>query len=122
MQDYSVQQMADLAAYIRMQTPRSPERTLDGDPVSGKKLYNSCFACHQPDGGGLKELKAPALAGLADYYVVKQLQNFKKGIRGSGDGDKSGKMMQASATLLKDEQAMKDVAAYISTLKLKKNK
>lgn len=122
MQDYSTQQMADLAAYIRTKTFKQPKITLGGDPVKGKTLYNSCFACHQPDGGGLKALKAPAIAGLPDYYTVKQLHNFKHELRGSGNGDKEGKMMQASAKLLKDEQAMKDVAAYISTLKIKEKK
>ncbi|EDM28088.1 probable secreted glycosyl hydrolase [Lentisphaera araneosa HTCC2155] len=122
MQDFSTQQMADLSAYIRTQTIKQPKPTLAGDPVKGKVLYNNCFACHQPDGSGLKELKVPALTGLPDYYIVKQLHNFKEGIRGNGSGDKTGKMMQASAKLLKDEQAMKDVAAYIQTLKIKEKK
>lgn len=122
MQDFSTQQMADLSAYIRTQSSKQPKPTLDGDPVKGKVLYNNCFACHQPDGSGLKELKVPALAGLPDYYIVKQLHNFKEGIRGNGSSDKTGKMMQASAKLLKDEQAMKDVAAYIQTLKIKEKK
>ena len=42
---------------------------------------------------------------------------FKNGIRGSGNGDQSGKLMQLSAQVLPDEQAMKDVAAYIHTRK-----
>lgn len=38
------------------------------------------------------------------------------GMRGNGSGDQSGKLMQLSAQVLPDEQAMKDVAAYIMTL------
>ena len=67
MQDFSTQQMADLAAYIRTQNPKQPKATLDGDPVKGKELYNNCIACHQMDQHGNKELKAPGLAGLSDY-------------------------------------------------------
>jgi cytochrome c553 len=122
MQDFSKQQMADLSAYIRTQKPKQPKATLDGNPVKGKAIYSTCFACHQADAGGLKALQVPALTGLPDYYIVKQLHNFKTGLRGSGSGDKTGKMMQASAKLLKDEQAMKDVAAYINTLKVKEKK
>ena len=120
MQNYSIQQMADLSAYIRTKTTKQPEATLGGDAEKGKALYISCVPCHQTNGFGNKDLKAPSLAGLPDYYIFKQLQNFKSELRGSGSGDKPGKMMQISAKMLKDEQAMKDVAAYINTLSIKK--
>ena len=46
--------------------------------------------------------------------------NFKSELRGNGAGDTMGKIMQPAAKLLEDEQAMKDVAAYIQTLELKR--
>ncbi|MCH2205528.1 MAG: ThuA domain-containing protein [Lentisphaerales bacterium] len=120
MQNYSIQQMADLSAYIRTKSTKQPEATLGGDAEKGKALYISCVPCHQTNGFGNKDLKAPSLAGLPDYYIFKQLQNFKSELRGSGSGDKTGKMMQISAKMLQDDQALKDVAAYISSLKVKK--
>ena len=56
------------------------------------------------------------MRGLSDTYIVNQLIKFKNGTRGSGSGDQSGKLMQLSAQVLPDEQAMKDVAAYILSL------
>lgn len=116
MQVYTHQQIADLSAYIRTHDPKKKSQILNGDPKKGKALYQNCVACHQPDAKGLRVLKAPRLKGLSDTYIVKQLKNFKSGIRGSGSGDRSGKLMQSSAKILKNEQEMKDVAAYILSL------
>lgn len=40
-----------------------------------------CAACHQDDGSGKTEMATPAIAGLDNEYVLRQLQNFHKGIR-----------------------------------------
>ncbi|MCH2205529.1 MAG: ThuA domain-containing protein [Lentisphaerales bacterium] len=121
MKEYSSQQIADIAAYIGTLKIKQPKVTVeDGDPVKGKELYNNCMACHQMDQHGNKALNAPGLAGLSDYYVVKQLHNFKNKVRGNGVGDKSGQLMQTSVQALKSEQDFKDIAAYINTLKIKK--
>ena len=60
---------------------------------------------------------APALRGWETWYIVRQLQNFKQGIRGSNPKDTYGMQMAPMAQLLPNEQAMEDVAAYIQTLK-----
>lgn len=117
MAGYSHQQIADIATYIKTHPHKPQTNTLGGDPVKGKALYSSCIACHQADGSGNQELDSPALRGLSDSYIVNQLVKFKDGTRGSYSGDQAGKLMQLSAQVLPDEQAMKDVAAYILTLK-----
>ena len=91
--------------------------TLVGDAKKGADLFKNCVSCHQADGLGNKDLQAPKLAGLSDFYILKQLNNFKGGIRGNGNGDKYGKLMQIYANLLKDEQSMKDLAVYLTGLK-----
>ena len=58
MQDYSIQQMAYISAYIRTHIPKKPAATLEGNPEKGKLIYNTCLACHQPDGHGLKDLSS----------------------------------------------------------------
>ena len=116
MADYSHQQIADLVAYIRTFEPGSRSSTLGGDPQKGKALYQSCIASHAVDGQGIPALNSPNLLGQSDVYVVNQLLSFKRGVRGSGSGDKEGKMMQLAAKVIPDEQAMKDLAAYLGTL------
>ena len=116
MANYSHQQIADMVAHIKTHPHKAQAKLLDGDPIKGKEHYISCIACHQADGSGNQALNSPALAGLSDTYIVNQLIKFKNGTRGSGSGDQSGKLMQLSAQVLPDEQAMKDVAAYILSL------
>ena len=106
-----------MVAHIKTHPHKPQSGSLGGDPIKGKEHYISCIACHQADGSGNQALKSPALTGLSDIYIVNQLMKYKNGIRGSGSGDQSGKLMQLSAQVLPDKQAMKDVAAYILTLK-----
>jgi|SRR5690606_27453599 len=87
-----------------------------GDPERGKALYATCGACHGPNGEGMEALQAPALAGQEDWYVIRQLQNFKTGVRGSNPRDIYGMQMAPMAQILPDDQAIEDVAAYIKTL------
>ena len=52
-----------------------------------------------------------------DWYIARQLKNFKKGIRGSHEKDIYGQQMRPMSMSLVDETAIKNVAAYISSLK-----
>lgn len=87
-----------------------------GDPERGKALYATCGACHGVNGEGMEALNAPALAGQEQWYVIRQLQNFKNGIRGANPRDIYGMQMAPMAQILPDDQAIEDVAAYIETL------
>ena len=119
---YSNQQIADMVAYIKSFQPKPQSITLGGDPIKGKAAYSDyCMACHQADGLGNKTLNAPALVSLSDVYTYHQLVKFKNETRGSGIGDKHGKVMQLFAKILENEQIMKDIGAYITTLKVNKN-
>jgi cytochrome c553 len=87
-----------------------------GDAERGKTLYATCGACHGPNGEGMEALNAPKLAGQEEWYLVRQLQNFKAGVRGNNPRDTYGMQMAPMAQTLPDDQAMQDVAAYIKTL------
>ena len=89
--------------------------TVLGDPRRGKALFAPCVACHGPSGKGNAITKAPPLAGLQDWYLLTQLENFKSGVRGADPKDETGTQMKPFADAL-DEQGMKDVVAYIATL------
>jgi cytochrome c553 len=103
-----------VAAYVASLTPRRPEPVLTGgDPGRGAQLYQPCTACHGPDGGGNPALGSPALRFASDWYLLSSLQKFKTGVRGSYP---NAAIMRGMAAMLPDEQAMKDVIAYIGTL------
>ncbi len=87
-----------------------------GDAAKGKTLYATCGACHGQNAEGMEALNAPKLAGQEEWYVVRQLQNFKNGVRGTNPKDTYGMQMAPMAQTLPNDQAMEDVAAYIKSL------
>lgn len=93
----------------------APAIAAAADAARGKTLYAGCVACHGESGAGNETLQAPALAGLDAVYLMRQLHNFKAGIRGADVADTAGAQMRASAALLADEAAMTDVTAYIAS-------
>lgn len=110
------QAMRDVIAYIQTFPDNPVETTIAGDVDRGQKIYRVCGACHGWDGQGIPAVKAPRAAGIQDWYLVRQLENFKQGIRGAHPGDMYGDQMMQMANTLIDDQAVKDVVAYINTL------
>ncbi len=105
----------NVIAYIGTLPDSPAPATVDGDVAHGAKLYTLCANCHGDDGQGIK-MNAPRQAGMNDWYLLSQLKNFKQGIRGSHPHDLRGKQMGFMARTLLDDQAMRDVVAYINTL------
>ena len=87
-----------------------------GDATAGAALYAVCAACHGAQGEGNPALNAPKLAGQQDWYLKRQLANFKAGARGANDKDTYGKTMAPMAQTLPDDTAVNNVVAYIKTL------
>ncbi|MFQ5995826.1 MAG: c-type cytochrome [Acidiferrobacterales bacterium] len=83
---------------------------------AGRQQFTACQACHGQNGEGNKAANAPRLAGQHGWYLVRQLQNFRAGIRGVHDDDTYGQLMVSMAKGLPDERAVQSVAAYIVTL------
>jgi cytochrome c oxidase subunit 2 len=109
--------VANVAAYIATLPPTVPAATIEGDAARGSQLYAPCTACHGLDGKGNEALKAPALVNQADWYVVAQLASFRSGMRGTHQSDLTGMQMRPMSLTLPDDQALRDVAAYIRTLR-----
>jgi cytochrome c553 len=106
-----------VSAYVAGLPPVTPPAALEGgNAANGKTLYTPCIACHAADGSGNQALFGAPLANGSDWYFLKQLENFRSGVRGAKPGDQSGAMMRPMAMTLADEQAMKDVIAHIMTL------
>ena len=115
------QALQDVVAYIGTLKASSPPRTETSgfmDPVRAQET--KCWNCHGTKGQGLKEafkgIDGPRLAGQHDWYLIRQLKNFKAGIRGDLK-DKGGLEMRVRAkVMLEDDQMIKDIVAYIGTL------
>jgi len=106
-----------VAAYVAALPVQPPPPTITGDIANGERQYVVCQACHGPDGRGNQPLMAPPLVKTNDWYLLTQLQNFKRGVRGADPArDTAGSMMAPMAAAL-DEQTMRDVIAYIQTLR-----
>ena len=87
-----------------------------GDPVAGKANYAVCASCHGQQGEGNLAMNAPRLAGLPDWYVTRQLDHYKAGIRGAHEQDTYGQQMAPMANMLANDAAVRNVTAYIETL------
>lgn len=109
--------LESVVAYVASLPAAQPSASVSGGSAErGRAIYATCAECHGADGAGDQERGAPRLAGGSDWYFVAQLAKFKAGIRGADPRDTTGMTMRPMAMALADEQAMRDVVAYIATL------
>ncbi|MCH8334688.1 MAG: c-type cytochrome [Proteobacteria bacterium] len=109
-------QIADVVAYITSLDLPDPPQTVDGDVELGKQAYETCIPCHGEFGEGAQSLDAPRLSNQHDWYIVRQLENFKAGIRGGHQNDIYGAQMRIMSQMLESDERIRGVAAYIATL------
>ena len=110
--------LSAVAAYIASLPAHTPEPLLvGGDAARGKEFFSTiCVACHGPDAMGNQQIGSPPLRYASDWYLYRSLEKFRAGIRGANPADTIGSTMRPMAMTLPDEQAMRDVIAYIQTL------
>lgn len=110
-----VESQADFQAWLDEQ-PTFAETQARATPsaAAGQQAYAACAACHGQGGEGNQALNAPKLAGLQSWYVERQLNYFKTGVRG-GQGDTAGAMMAPMAMGL-DDNTISNLSAYIASL------
>lgn len=106
----------NVAAHIATFPDNPAAASISGDESHGKKLYAVCAYCHGDDGMGNQALNAPRLAGMSDWYLARQLQNFKSGVRGAHPQDYYGFQMGLMGQSLHNEDAVNNIIAYINTL------
>ncbi|WP_019529640.1 c-type cytochrome [Dasania marina] len=107
----------NVVAYIQTFPHKKPAATISGGDIqSGHGYFVNCSACHGSRGEGNSALNAPALVGMDDWYLKRQLSNFKQGIRGAHPQDTHGRQMMLMARLLNDEQAVDDLLVYVNSL------
>ena len=78
-------------------------------------IFALCATCHGAQGEGDQASNGPKLAGQQAWYIERQLKYFKTGVRG-GEGDSSGQVMAQMAQTLVNDDAIRNMAAYIATL------
>jgi cytochrome c oxidase subunit 2 len=107
-----------VARYVETLPPVSHSPALQGDVHAGDNQFHLiCSACHGENGQGNQDLKAPRLAGIDDWYLATQLRKFRSGVRGTNPKDIEGRMMRPMARGLADDDAVRNVVAYIDSLK-----
>ena len=83
-----------------------------GDAEAGQAKSATCMACHGLAGNSTIP-NYPKLAGQGEGYILKQLQEFKSGVRDNA--------IMAGVVSLLSEQDMMDIAAYYSIQTISEN-
>ncbi len=109
--------MENLIAYVQTLPVNPPAITVEGDAAAGKVAYAVCAACHGANAEVLEQLGGPRLAGQEDWYLVRQINNYKQGLRGYHASDIFGAQMKPMVLTLVDDQAINNVVAYINSLR-----
>jgi cytochrome c oxidase subunit 2 len=106
--------VANVVAYIATLPDAPVAATLQGNVDTGRRRYATCAACHGADGRGIAATNAPRLQGMSDWYMARQLRNFRDGVRGTHAQDAYGAQMALVAGMLADDAEIGDVLAYIN--------
>ena len=112
-----VEERADFERWLDAQ-PTYGELMARPEPslTAGQAAFGVCAACHGPQGMGQQVLNAPKLAGLGAWYIERQLGYFKNGVRGTTEGDTYGATMAPMMATVPDQNAIRNIAAYIASL------
>lgn len=94
-----------------------PLQLQGGRAAEGAKRFGFCAGCHGADGRGSVAVGSPGLVFQSDTYLLRQMQAFQAGWRGHDVHDEPGTQMANAADWVRDEQALRDLLAYIGTLR-----
>lgn len=106
-----------VAAWFASQTPPWPQPTLAVEPdvarvrkllFDGANGNDACLSCHTAL--ALGRVDGPRIAGQRDYYIAKQLKEYRAGLR---KGNDRNQMMTKIASKLSDAD-IADLAVYLS--------
>ena len=111
--------IAKVSAYIASLPATTPAATIEGDTALGRKQYISkCGACHGGDAWGNEALYTPRLTMIGDAYMIRQVANFRSGVRGAFADAVYGQQMAMIAKTVSEEE-LRDIAAYLNELAAK---
>jgi cytochrome c oxidase subunit II len=108
--------MLDVVAYIETLSDANVVAATEGDTKKGERTYQTiCGSCHGPGAKGNEAMHAPRLNGVQSWYLKSQILKFQTSLRGAHPNDIHGAPMVPMMALLKDEQAVDDIIAYIQS-------
>ena len=84
------------------------------DLARGAELFELCAQCHGSEAHGNRLFLAPAIAGLSQWYIEMQLDEFRQGLRGlhfDGLAERSVRVLGCGSLLL--------VVAHVPTTSLR---
>ncbi len=111
-----VQEQADFDLWLASHpTYADTLNAVTGNAQVGAAQYAVCAACHGQLGEGLQALNAPKIAGQEPWYLRRQLNAYKDGLRGAHEDDLYGRQMVPMAMTLVDDAAIENVIAHIQT-------
>ncbi|MGY8716756.1 MAG: c-type cytochrome [Verrucomicrobiia bacterium] len=78
--------LAFVGRFIESMAPNPERVTLDAEitPRAEEHYLSDCAACHGDRGGGGRRERAPPLTRQPDWYLLKQMENFRTGRRSHG--------------------------------------
>ncbi|MDB6076234.1 MAG: cytochrome-c oxidase [Verrucomicrobiaceae bacterium] len=107
-----------LQALLLAVTPGSGHAGEDAAKKAGEALFrNACASCHGPVAQGMEPIKVPPIAGQPGWYVLRQLDNFREGRRGTNAAEPQAMIMAAMVKALSPGQ-LQSVANYLQSLPL----
>lgn len=68
--------------------------------AADEQPFAYCTTCHGAQGNGNLAIRAPKIAGMEAWYLQRQLEAFRDGVRGSHADDIAGQEMQPVGTRL----------------------
>jgi cytochrome c oxidase subunit II len=93
-------------------------------PSRGATLYATCAECHGQKGEGIEATKAPRLAGREDWFIKKQVEDFRRRDRGKDDSKETGFLPPEERTQFMHPVAdkltggdIKAIIAHLATLR-----
>jgi len=110
-----------LTAYIEQLTiekgDNEDKSSFDANKLkNGSRYYQAkCGACHGGEGQGNKSFNAPKLNQLNADYLLRQMNNFTQGIRGTDKRDKFGRQMAMMAKTTKGKE-LNDIIYYLNSI------
>jgi cytochrome c oxidase subunit 2 len=89
-----------------------------GGNLAGAADYSFCTTCHGTEGNGNLAIRAPKIAGIESWYLKRQFEHFRAGVRGTHESDIPGMEMRPVAEQM-DDATIESVAAYVRTFEPK---
>lgn len=78
-----------------------------------------CTVCHGAHGNGNPAIRAPKISAMEPWYLRRQLEAFRAGMRGTHPDDDAGHEMQPVGIRLRDEAAVDAAIAYVASFEPK---